>query len=442
MASISIAGSSSGLDKVVGITPSVAIDRSAIDQRMAEPAQTPSPTQLSSAGKLQGALAEFLDSAQKLTLPETWSATVATSSDPAAVAAATETSAAVGNHQVKVHNLAQAQSTSSTTFSGVGTVIGLGTLHFEIGTWNSSQSTFATNPNWPKADVSVGPHDDSLEKVRDKINAAGVGVVATVVSSSTGSRLVLRSTATGMDNGFKVTASGASPTEAAEASLAALGFDPSSVSGREMTLTQEAADAHASVDDTELSSPSNTLSDTKRGLVLQLKQVTAEPVSITVEPDKDAIKKSITDFTEAYNGLQSTLTRQLSGMTEPGQSVQSHMRSIVGQHPQAGPLSKWLSEMGVSLETAGTLKVDHQKLDDVIGEQIAKTKPMFSHSLSRSAANQASANGPEAGQQTAAELALKTKLAAQYTAIDQSLKTDPMPIAHVVQKISTLGKSG
>jgi hypothetical protein len=88
------------------------------------------------------------------------------------------------------------QSDSAATLSSLSIAIGIGvdidTLDIELGNWSGPQSTFVPNPQWPKASVNAGTKDISLERVRDRINAAGVGVLAVVVSDATGSRLLLR----------------------------------------------------------------------------------------------------------------------------------------------------------------------------------------------------------------------------------------------------------
>ena len=150
-------------------------------------------TDISAAGRLKSTAAATLDAASRLAKAETWSATKAVSSDESVVQAVGD-KARPGTYRVDVDAVAMAQATASATFSSVSTVIGIGTLKIELGSWNGSQTAFAVNPNWPKADVTFGPKDTSLERVRDKINAAGIGVIASVVSDATGSRLVLRST--------------------------------------------------------------------------------------------------------------------------------------------------------------------------------------------------------------------------------------------------------
>ena len=98
---------------------------------------------------------------------------------------------------VQVDQLASAQTTIAAMYSPMGTTIGLGTLNIEVGNWNSSFSSFTTNPNWPKARVMTGPGDPTIERLRDKINGAGMGSSPTSSATPPALTLILKASATG-----------------------------------------------------------------------------------------------------------------------------------------------------------------------------------------------------------------------------------------------------
>src|SRR5690606_8735879 len=117
-----------------------------------------------------------------------------------------------------------------------------------------------------------GPRDTSLECVRDKINAAGIGVIASVVTDATGSRLVLRATSTGTDNAFKVEADAGDNDDQETADvLSAMGFDPSKVSGDTSKLVQAAQDASVTIDGRQRKSSNNLVEDEATGLSLRVR---------------------------------------------------------------------------------------------------------------------------------------------------------------------------
>lgn len=392
MASISVAGTGSGIDVSSFVTQQqLSVERPSADPPRAlqvEPAQT----NLSPQGKLQSAQSTYVNAAQKLADDMSWANTVTQSSQPLAVSASGDSTAAAGSYSVEVNSLATAQATTSASFSGVGTVIGLGTLHIELGSINSSQTAFATNPNWPKSDVRLGPHDNSLEKIRDKINAAGVGVVASVISDATGSRLVLRSTSTGADNGFKVSASG-EEGKPPSPDLAALGFDPM-LAQQSTQQTQAAADAKAKVNGVDVQSPTNTVSDAVQGVSFKLGKVTDGPVTVSVGPDQDALKKSINEFTQSYNEL-----------------------NALGQAPVV-PGTR-LADIGIAPNTDGALKIDSARLDKALATQPEKVRDVFAEARDEVSAAAAD-DKPSARDSDQPAASYAQKLLDQYKSLESS----------------------
>ena len=69
-------------------------------------------------------------------------------------------------------------------------------------------------------DISVGPPEKSLAQLRDAINAANAGVTASILTDASGSRLLLRSSATG--TGYFTLVPGASATAGTGARASAL----------------------------------------------------------------------------------------------------------------------------------------------------------------------------------------------------------------------------
>lgn len=401
MASISLAGPSSGIDVNSIVTQQLNVEKQPVAEPLPQPVPDPEPVQthLSSVGKLQSSLSTFLSASQTLGADSTWSSvpSTATSSQPASVGATSDGTAAAGNYSVDVNSVAAAQATTSASFSGMGTVIGLGTLHIELGGWNSSQTAFSMNPNWPKSDVMVGPHDNSLEKIRDKINAAGVGVVASVISDATGSRLVLRSTSTGQDNGFKVSAT-EDPASKADVGLAALGFDPS-LNQNGATLTQAAADATGQVNGVDVKSPSNTVTDAVPGLSLKFSKVTDGAVDVSVSPDKNSIRKSITDFAQSYNEL-----------------------NAAGQAP-ASLNRQQFADIGLESETDGSLRIDSAKLGTALAERLDQVKDTFVAANRQAASAGASESSQRRNGADPPALAYTAKLLEQYRALESSAST-------------------
>lgn len=382
MASVSSAAKVDGVDLQVMVSAASAFVRP--DTKVATPPDAEQPARISPAGMLKSATSAVLDSAARLNKAQTWSATLSTSSDESVVQVGGD-AAKPGDYTVNVDAVAMAQTTSSATFSSLSTVIGIGTLNIEIGSWNGSQTAFATNPNWPKASVTIGPKDNSLERIKDKINAAGVGVIASVVTDATGSRLVLRATSTGAANGFKVTADPAdkSGSEAAR-NLAALGFDPSALSGSTASsLTQAAQDAKLTVNDKPIQSATNLIEDKDTGLNLTLKSASDTPIKLRVESDPDAVQTNIQGFTQAYNTLQNQLSPPDAGISalsiEPALDIQRKVQQVFQASPDgASPLATQLGQIGIQMAPQGQLTVDNARLGQALREQPDQVEKLIS----------------------------------------------------------------
>lgn len=363
------------LQKVVNAAPAF--------PRPAAPAPKPhepdSGPDISASGRLKSTTAAMLDVASRLTRAPTWSATRAVSSDESVVQAVSD-QAKPGTYSVAVDALALAQTTASATFSSISTVIGIGTLKIELGGWNASQTTFAMNPNWPKASVTLGPKDTSLERVRDKINSAGIGVIASVVTDATGSRLVLRSTATGKDNGFKIEAqadAGSTPQDAN--ALAAMGFDPGKVQGAEMIVP--AQDAKVRIEGRALQSSQNLIEDKASGLSLRVKSLSKQPVDIRVEPDTDAVRDDIQSFAITFNELH----RQLGEPgANPGDDTRQAARTIQARVQQAfqaadakDTMAARLRNAGIRMNEEGRLEIDPLRLERALKRQPQQVQALF-----------------------------------------------------------------
>ena len=129
-------------------------------------------------------------------------------------------------------------------------------------------------------DVSVSA-GDSLQTVADKINgSSGSQAYATVVNG----KLVLSGKLTGAANTIAVTGTGA----------ADFGFG----------VTQTALDANYTLDGVAKTSSSNLVTDGMAGVTLNLKGVTAAPVSVTVGapgPNSSAVQTKVQSFIDQYN---------------------------------------------------------------------------------------------------------------------------------------------
>jgi flagellar hook-associated protein 2 len=360
---VSSPGIGSGLDVNSIVTQLVAIERQPITtlQKQATDVQS----QLSVYGQLQSKLSALQSASAALSQSTTWTQTAGTSSDPASVGVATDSTTRAGSYQVQVTSLASGQSVATaSSYASADAVIGEGTLHVQLGSW--AGGGFAAKAGAAAVDITIGPGAKTLAQVRDAINNANAGVSASVLTDSTGTRLVLRSSATGEVNGFQI-----GVTDTGGGGLSALAYDPGGTSA--MTLARPAADAIATIDNLPVRSASNTLSGVIDGVTLTLSKVTTAPVQIVAANDADAIKTKITAFVTAYNDVNSMLAAQTKydAATKTAGALQgdsaawglrTQLRNMLGTTSGASSMFGRLSDIGFDVKSDGSISVNDTKL--------------------------------------------------------------------------------
>jgi flagellar hook-associated protein 2 len=392
--SISSLGLGAGIDSESIVTQLVALDKQPIDQLATE--KTTIQTSLTNYGKVQSYMSAVRDAARTLSDATVWNAATATSSDSTTVAASVSTGASPGSYSLSVSQLATAQSAASTAVATSKSTIGQGTLKFTLGAW-SADGTFNAKGDATPVTITIGDGADSLEKIRDLINSSGPGVLASIVTDASGSRLSLRSKDTGETNGFKIEATESS-TAAGAPGLSSLAFGgPTATTG--LRQTQAGQNAKATLNGLDIDSPSNTMSTVVDGLTLQLnKKTTADsPIQITVAQDPTAVTAAITAFSTAYNNAMSYLRDQTkytpdSKTAGPLQGDRTaitliqQLRSMAGATSSASSVFGRLTDMGLEPQTDGSLKTNATKVTAAVAN-MAELKKFFSTSSTTSSAS-------------------------------------------------------
>ncbi|MCA6217988.1 flagellar filament capping protein FliD [Ideonella sp. B7] len=387
-APISSLGVGSGLQAESIIAALMSGEQKPIDQLATEQSQM--KTQLSSMGKLASLTSTMRDAAASLSSSSLWKTKSFTSADTTVISGSAGISAAAGSYSVSVQALANAQTVTSGTFSASSATLSEGTLTVELGSW--SGSTFTGKSGSSPVSITIGPGDTSLASIRDKINGANAGVTASIVNDASGARLSLRSTTTGAENGFRITAAETVDDGNAGTGLSALTYAPSGTASV-MSLNQAATNAQATINGIQVSSTSNTFDSVVDGLSFTAGKVSASPVAVTVASDTDTMKKSINSFVSAFNALVSYIKDQTKytpptakgtqGTSSPLQGdattvgLLNRLRSVINAPSTASASLQHLSDMGISVGGDGTLSVDATKLDtaltkpDEVGKALA-----------------------------------------------------------------------
>ncbi len=385
MATISSPGIGSLLDVNTIVEQLVAIERKPIERLQTEAATIQS--KLSSFGLLQSYLGNLRDAADRIGTTSFWSQTGAVSTDPAAVGASAGAAAVPASYSIEVSQLAQAQSLSSRAYADKLAAVGTGTLTIQLGQWSGDLSSFSASST-PAVDIAIGAADNSLDKIRDKINAAGAGVAASIVNDASGARLVIRSSVTGEVNAVRITATDDDGNASDNSGLSALSYDPPGGTGR-MTRDIAAKNLAAKVNGLSIGAASNTLTTVIDGLTLNLGKVTSAPVDVKVSLATDQMKKSIGDLVKAYNDINKYIADQtkydgatkVAGILQGDRAtltVQSQLRGAAGAVSAASSVFSRLSVLGIEAQRDGSLKVDDAKLADALATRPDEVAKAFS----------------------------------------------------------------
>ncbi|MBU1225119.1 MAG: flagellar filament capping protein FliD [Gammaproteobacteria bacterium] len=348
---------------------------------------------LSAYGSVKGAVAGFQTALQGLNSASKFQTLTATASDTSVFTASATSIAVAGTYSLEVTSLAQAQKLAAAGQTSSSAAIGAGaatTVTFDFGTISGgtlsngvySGATFASNGNGTKS-ITIDSSNNSLQGIRDAINAAKIGVTATIINDGSGTpyRLTLSSDSNGVSNSMKVSVSG----DAALDSL--LGHDPAGTQNLSETVT--AQNANLKVNGVAVTKTSNVVTDVVPGVTLTLNKVTSSPATLTVARDTNSISSSIGSFVKAYNDLAGTL-KNVSAYDAANQrgailqgdatvrSLQSQLRGIIGTAVTGTPGNlTTLSSVGVSFQKDGSLAIDQTKLNDAMNNHFDDIASLF-----------------------------------------------------------------
>lgn len=370
--SVTPASSSAGtLDVPTLVSQLMAVERQPIDKLNTK--VTSYQTKISSFGTISGLVSSFQTAVQGLkTSVQGFSATP---SDASVFSASANSTAAAGTYSLKVTTLAQANQLAAAgqTSDTSAIAIGSSTVTFTVGTTNTDVT------------ITAGA---TLQDIRDAINAAKIGVTATIVNdgSSTPYRLALSSDNSGVSNSINsitIQAGGDSNINNL------LAYNPTTnapAPAVPMTQTVAAQNADFTVNGIQIIKASNTVTDAIQGVTLTLSKETT--ATLTVAHDTNAVSTAVSGFVDAYNALASqlkshsaygTTTTSAGDLAGDGtvRLMQDQLRGIFNTAASGGILTS-LAQVGVSFQTDGTLKVDSTQLNSAMANNFSDITNLFS----------------------------------------------------------------
>ncbi|OIR15876.1 flagellar hook-associated protein 2 [mine drainage metagenome] len=347
---------------------------------------------ISAIGSVQSALASFQTAAQGLN-NLTFNSFSATSSNAAAVSATASSIAKPGNYSLTIGQLAQAQNLVVAGQASATTAIGSGastTLTFDFGTISGGTlangtytgASYTSNGSATKS-VTIDSSNNTLSGIRDAINAANVGVTASIINDGSTSpyRLVLTSNTTGVANSMKISVSG----DATLSSL--LSEDPAGT--QNLSQTSAAQNANFTVNGIAISKASNNVGDVVPGVTLNLAGTSTTPVTLSVAPNTSAVGTAINGFVTAFNAAATAIQNQTSydPTTKTAGTLQGDVSLSIIQSQMAAMLTTTmgsnpngfsnLTQIGIGFQKDGTLAVDTAKLNAALSSNYQSVANLF-----------------------------------------------------------------
>ena len=265
----------------------------------------------------------------------------AVSSQPNILSASAVAGTPAGNHVIVVNNLATTASWYSSSVASATTPLPAGSFDITVGTG-------------APVTITVGSGVNTLNDLVTSINSQNLGVTASVVNDSNGSRLALVSTNSGSASDFTIT----------------------NATGTTFTRAATGTNASLTVDGIPINSASNVVTGALTGVTLNL--ASAAPgteVNINISPDSDQITQAVSDFVDAYNAVMKNVNSQFAfdqtantaGPLAGDTTVRMLQSSLlgIGSYSSTGTVPT-LGALGITMNDDGTLSLNTSTLNNAV----------------------------------------------------------------------------
>ena len=345
-------------------------------------------TAISAIGEIKSALSKLSTSLTTLTgntslkVKSTSSAVSATISDPS--------TAVEINSSITVTTLAKGQTLAFEDYALNTSLVGAGTLLLERGDWSSG--SFVASATVQSKSLTVLA-TDTLESLKDKINALDYGVTASVLGAGDDTYTLVLKSQDGKSNALRITA-----TESPSGSgLSAIDNSTTNSSKQKLAGT----DAAFTVDGISLTRSSNTISDLFTGYTVNLLASTTvngsdTPANLTGSVDKDAAISNLQSFVTAVNTARTLLNEKTfrgSSTQDAGdlsddpviKSIQNQLKTLTSSQLSGfGANGVYLSNLGVRTEKDGLLSLNTTVLENELKNNPTSLDAIFNSMYSSS----------------------------------------------------------
>ena len=294
-------------------------------------------------GGLGGAVGGLADSLKALGTTAANQAVTASSSNSAAVSVTATGADTPGTYVVNsvtsVAAAASERSSLSYVDSAATAVSSTGSLRLNVG---GSQYDFTLSNN-------------TLVGLRDKINALGAGVTASILTTSNGNYLSVSSSTTGVN-------------------AITLHDDPSGANTNLLTADNPGTNAVFKLNGIDISQAGNVVNSVVPGLTFTLLGASAAAVTLSLASDRNQLSSALQTFVSNFNQVRTQLNAQvgaaaglLSGNPLVGQ-LQSILRRITSYQGTGSIRS--LADLGVELSNGGVASLNSTKFSALSSAQV------------------------------------------------------------------------
>ncbi len=345
-------------------------------------------TAISAIGEIKSALSKLSTSLNTLTgntslkVSSTSSAVSATISDPSTAVAI--------NSSISISSLAKGQTLAFEDYASNTSLVGAGSLVLERGDWSSG--SFVASSTVTSKTLAV-TETDTLESLKDKINALNYGVTASVLGAGDDTYTLVLKSQNGKENALRVTAT-ESPSGSGLATI-----DNTSTNGSKQKVA--GTDASFTVDGISLTRSSNNISDLFTGYDVNLLASTSSngvdtPANLTGSVDTTSATTNLQTFVTAVNDARTLLNEKTfrgSASEEAGElsddpvvkSIQNRLKSLTSsQLTGFGANGVYLSNLGVRTEKDGLLSLNTTVLENELKNNPSSLDAIFNSMYSSS----------------------------------------------------------
>jgi len=270
-------------------------------------------------------------------------------------------SATAGSHTIEVSQLAQTSSEVSSAISSAND-----TLSGSVTIQGQEFDTDTAGSN-------------TLTGLASAINSAAIGVTASVITDSSGSRLSIVSRTSGAAGQLSaITTNNLSDSTSGGGNIS-------------FSTAQVGQDANLIVDNAPITSSSNTVTDAIAGVTFQLLATTSTPVQVQITDDTTDIATAISSFVSAYNTVIGDInTQEQSGSVGSSApllgspliaQLQESLTGSLFSSAASGSINN-ITQLGLNVNNDGTLTIDSDTLTSALNSNLADVTGFFQNAKS------------------------------------------------------------